>query len=101
MDRYSLKLPAWISLTDEGGQKRTLEVATSNICAGGAFFDIDSPLSVGTNINIDILLPLNQLTKLGGQESRIDISGSVIRVEPQGMAVMFDKKYQISPVKNG
>jgi hypothetical protein len=100
LDRYTLKLPTWISLTVEGGQRKTIELFTSNICSGGAFFDTNTPLSIGTNVDIDILLPFKKLEKSGGRKSRIDVSGSVIRTEDSGMAVMFNKQFQISPEKN-
>ena len=100
MDRYSLKLPAWISLTDESGKRRTIEFFTSNVCSGGAFFNTNTPLSIGTDVDLDIFLSITNLKKFGGQNSRIGVTGSVIRTEVSGMAVMFDKKFQISPVKN-
>jgi len=62
MDRFTLELPALISMIDESGKQRA------------------------------------NLEKMGGQRSRIDVSGSVIRTESQGMAVCFDKKYNISPI---
>ena len=100
MERYTLKLPTWISLTDEGGQRKSIELFTSNVCAGGAFFDTKTPLSIGTEVDVDILLPFNKLKKLGGRKSRIGVSGSVIRTGDSGMALMFGKQFQISPVKN-
>jgi len=98
MDRFTLELPALISMIDESGKQRAFEVRTKNICAGGAFLLTDKPLLVGTDIKMDLILPLDNLEKMGGQRSRIDVSGSVIRTESQGMAVCFDKKYNISPI---
>jgi len=98
MDRFTLELPALISMIDESGKQRAFEVMTKNICAGGAFLLTDKPLLVGTDIKMDLILPLDNLEKMGGQRSRIDVSGSVIRTESQGMAVCFDKKYNISPI---
>jgi hypothetical protein len=99
LERYSLKLPAWISLTDENGKRRTIEFFTANVSAGGAFIDTNTPLSIGTKVDIDIFLSINKLEKLGGKKSRIGVTGSVIRTEPTGMALMFDKQFQISPLK--
>ena len=71
---------------------------TENICAGGAFLLTDKPLAVGTDVKMDLILPLNNLSKMGEQGSRIDVSGAVVRTESQGMAVCFDKKYNIEPL---
>ena len=98
MDRFTLELPAGISIPDESGKPRTFNVVTRNICAGGAFLQTDDPLSEGTYVKIDLILSLNNFTGLEGKGSRIDVSGTVVRTESQGMAVCFDKRYRISPV---
>ena len=98
MDRFSMELPAWISAIDKHGKLQTLEVVTRDICAGGAFLQTDQPLSVGTNIEMNLVLPLSNIPNVQIRRSRIDVSGSVIRTESQGVAVCFDKRYQISPV---
>ena len=98
MERFALKFPALLSMTDESGRPRALEVMISDICAGGAFFKTSAPLSVGTRVKMDLILPLDKF-KTGKQvKTHIDVSGSVIRTESQGMAVCFDKKYYISPL---
>jgi hypothetical protein len=98
MDRFSMELAAWISTVDNNGNPRSFEVVTRDICAGGAFLQTDQPLSVGTDIEMNLVLPLNNLSMVGSRRSRIDVSGSVVRTESQGMAVSFNKRYQISPV---
>ncbi len=98
MERFTLALPALISMMDENENQRAFEVMISNICAGGAFFKTDNPLSVGTDVKMDLILPLDKFKKYGGKRSRVDVSGSVIRTTDQGMAVCFDKNFQISPL---
>ena len=98
MDRFTLELPALISMMDESGKTKAFEVMTKNICAGGAFLLTDKPLSVGTDLKMDLILPLDNLKKMGGRPARIDVSGTVIRTESQGMAVCFNKKYNIEPL---
>ena len=97
MDRFTLELPALISMINESGKTRAFEVMTKNICAGGAFLLTDKPLSVGTDLKMNLILSLDNLKKMGGRSSRIDVSGSVVRTELKGMAVCFDKKYSIEP----
>ena len=98
MDRFTLELPALISMMDESGKTKSFEVMTKNICAGGAFLLLDNPLAVGTDVKMDLILPLENIPKMEGQGSRIDVSGAVVRTESQGMAVCFDKKYTIEPL---
>jgi Tfp pilus assembly protein PilZ len=97
LDRFSLELQALLSINNENGKQRSIEVMTSDICSGGAFFRTNTPFSVGTNVKVDLILPPDKFKKLGGKRSRINVSGSVIRTDGWGMAVCFDKKYRIEP----
>ncbi len=51
MERFSLELPASLSMKDESGKQKAFELMTRNICAGGAFLLTDKPLSVGTSFS--------------------------------------------------
>lgn len=95
MERFSLKLSTKVSMIDEGGKPRSFAAMTRNICAGGAFLKIAQPLPVETDVKINLILPMDNFRKLGGRSSHIDISGSVIRTESEGMAICFNKKYHI------
>ena len=97
MERFSLDLPALIAINDQSENQKAVELMISNICSGGAFFKTDEPLSVGTEVKMYLILPLEKFNKIGGKKSRVDVSGSVIRTEKHGMAVCFDKKYRIMP----
>jgi hypothetical protein len=97
MERFALNLPALLSIKDGSGNTRAFEFMIRDICAGGAFFKTDTPLSVGTDVKMDLIIPLDKFKTGKKNRSRIDVSGSVIRKESQGMAVCFDKKYSISP----
>ena len=97
MERFDLELSALLSINDESGNPRAFEVTTRNICSGGAFFKTDNPFSVGTDVKMDLILPLEKFKSQKVNGSRIDVSGVVIRTEKQGMAVCFDKRYRIEP----
>lgn len=97
MERFSLELPALLSMNDKSGKQQVAEFMISNICSAGAFFKTDAPLPVGTDVKMDLILPLEKFNNTGGQKSRIDISGCVIRTDSHGMAVCFDKRYRIEP----
>lgn len=100
MERFDLNFPALLSIKDESGNTRAFEFMIRDICAGGAFFKTDIPLSVGTDVKMDLIISLDKVESGENEknnQSRIDVSGSVIRMESQGIAVRFDKKYLISP----
>jgi hypothetical protein len=97
MERFALNLPALLSMNDGSGNPKVTEFMISNICSGGAFFKTDEPLSVDTDVKMDLILPLEKFNPGKGNRSRIHVSGSVIRTTDQGMAVCFDRKYRIEP----
>lgn len=97
MERFDLELPAKLSWTGKEKEHESIELMTSNICAGGAYLITDRPLPKRTDVKMDLILQLDRLHEFGGRKSRIDVSGFVIRTDQQGMAVCFDKKYKISP----
>jgi c-di-GMP-binding flagellar brake protein YcgR len=98
MERFSLELPAMLSVVNKSGQPMALEVKTDNICAGGAFFLTDTHMPVGTDVGMDLILSLKTNDKIEEKKTRIDIAGRVIRTDERGVAVCFDKKYNISPL---
>jgi hypothetical protein len=96
MERFDLKIPIYLSVTDKSNKHESLKFITTNICSEGAFFKTEKPLSVGTDVKLDIILPLNKFKNVKSKISHIDVSGSVIRTDQQGMAICFDKNYKIS-----
>ena len=97
MERFDLELSALLSINDESGNQRAVEVTTRNICSGGAFFKTDNPLPVGTDVKMDLILPMEKLDTGKVNRSHIDVSGFVIRSEKHGMAVCFNNRYKIEP----
>jgi PilZ domain len=98
MERFSLELPALLSMMDESGIHKSLDVMTKNICSDGAFFITYTPMSVGTDVKMDLILSLNIDDKFNEIKTHIDVSGAVIRTEEHGIAVCFDRKPNISPL---
>ena len=98
MERFSLEVPAMLSIADKSEQPMAFEVMTDNICAGGAFFITDKHMSVGTDVKMDLILSLKVNNNIEDKKTHIDITGRVIRADERGVAVCFDKKYNISPL---
>ena len=98
LERYDLRLPAKIdALTSDEGTE-VLNLMTSDVCAGGAFFHTTEPLPEGTEVKIDLVLPLDKLeVKDDYTHAFINVTGTVIRSDPKGMAICFKKGYRIRP----
>jgi hypothetical protein len=47
----------------------------------------------------ELVMPLDRLKTVEADRVLVKISGAVIRADEKGMAVCFDKKYTITPVK--
>jgi hypothetical protein len=98
LERFDLEMPATIeSLTSDQEEKALLTLLTTNISSGGAYFHTTQPLPEGTQVKIDLVLPLDKLRKLKEEHKKayIKVTGKVLRTEAEGMAVCFDEDYQI------
>jgi c-di-GMP-binding flagellar brake protein YcgR len=96
--RLQLPLPAMIRgrLARGGNFRETTTL--QNISATGAYFCLDSGISVGSKLNLMISLP-DQLT--GGKKITLNIGGITVRLEEpdrrgkkQGVAIRFDKDFR-------
>ena len=101
MERFNLQLLASISLLGEEREQKAIELLTKNISAGGAFFETDLPLAVGTRLEIEVILPLRETKGVEGDKALMRVVGSIIRSDEKGMAICFDKDYQILPLGKG
>ena len=99
-ERYSLELNAKIVVSgvQEDNIQPHMTSKTVDINSGGAFFKTGSPLPVGSEVDIELHLPLDQLKTMKGDKVRIKVSGEVVRAIQQGMAVSFSEDFNISKV---
>ena len=99
LERFTLEVPAKIEVMDPAKNPGMLDLLTSNICAGGAYFQTTKSLPEGTEVKVDLILPLDKLEKLKDSQKHayIKVAGRVLRTESTGMAVCFDQNYQIRP----
>jgi hypothetical protein len=102
VERFSLELPAKITVVSANGKaKETINFQTENISAAGAFFPTSKPLPTGTRIIINLVLPFDKPKRFNGHsKAGIKLEGTVQRSTERGMAVAFDRSYQITPLTN-
>jgi hypothetical protein len=94
LERFSLKLPTFISVLEPGSPTVNLNLMTENISSGGAFFPTVKPLSEGLKVLVELVL--KRESGLGGA-SRVKVKGEVLRSQPDGMAIRFGRRAQMFP----
>jgi len=99
LERFDLNIPAKLELVTSDQGETLLNLLTTNICSGGAYFHTTQPLPQGTKVRIDLVLPLDKLKKLKHEcrQAYLKVTGTVLRSESEGMAICFDEDYQIRP----
>ena len=96
-ERFQLKIPAKIHRVPQCETEECLELITKDICSGGAFFHTEKPLPLGTEVKVEMVLPLEKIRKMKGRQAHVRVSGAVIRTSEAGMAVRFKDDYEITP----
>jgi hypothetical protein len=98
-ERFRLRVPASIVQAGEVEDNNAFGLVTSDICSGGAYFQTDAPLPVGTKVKIEMILDIDRLKLTKAKKACIRVSGSVIRATKTGMAICFADNFTISPLK--
>jgi hypothetical protein len=97
MERFDLKLPTMLFWTGKDKEQESIELMTDNVCAGGTYLKTNSPLPEGTEVKMNLTLQTDRLPGSRSRLSIVDVSGHVIRTEPHGMAICFNRNYKILP----
>ena len=100
LERYDLDLP--VELFEKGfpQQQASVKLRTVDVSAGGAFFRTEEPLAIGTEVQVEMTLSLDELKKIKGKRALIKVAGAVVRTEKEGMAISFDARYRIEPISS-
>jgi c-di-GMP-binding flagellar brake protein YcgR len=101
LERFTIELPAKIEVADAEQRERLLNLFTKDISSGGAYFRTQKPLPVGTEVRVDLVLPLDKLRKFLSDRDKVtvNVTGTVLRAEPRGMAIGFSEDYRFGSVK--
>ena len=103
LERFNLEVSAKIGVLSTTEDTERLDLLTSNVCSGGAYFKTAQPLPVDTEISVELVLPLDKFKKQPSAyaKAQIRLTGKVLRAESNGMGICFEKDYQIQPCKEG
>ena len=96
-ERFSIGLPIRLVVSKEA-EPEIIESVTQNISASGALVQSSEPIPIGTEVELDLIIPLEDLRQMSGKKARIKISGSVVRLDPQCVAIKFGEQYKVLPV---
>jgi hypothetical protein len=96
--RFDLPLPAMVEGVLPQGDTFHEKTTLQNISSGGAYFTLDSSVTVGSKLDLIIDLPPN-LTD--GKRVRLRLRGLTVRLsksggvgKKQGIALCFDEDYE-------
>jgi hypothetical protein len=110
-ERFSMHLPVKVSTNSGSGPELQYETITANISSGGAFIRTPNPLPIACKVHLEFLvsfvdlkklrfvLSLELLRRFEGKPVWVHATGVVIRHENDGMAIIFDDDYQLSPLR--
>lgn len=100
LERFSIRVPARIEAVISAGRRETLDLSTSNISSGGAFFCTRQALPRGAQVKMDLTVPLNSLEKhVDCSAVNVRVNGIVVRSSLSGMAIRFEDNYHMMPTQ--
>ena len=100
LERFKLQLLSHITVRGKGKDIKTIKLLTQDVSSGGAFFKTPDPLSVGTRVDLDLVIKIDRLKNISGNSALVNLTGTIIRTHEEGMAICFDENFQISPLDN-
>ena len=97
IQRIEMRTPARLEGVAKGGKKISLQAETKDLSSHGAFFITEDLIEENVILDVELIVSMEKLQELLGEKKqiRIRIQGTVIRNDPDGIAVSFGRKYQI------
>ena len=100
VERFDLQIETMLNVLDESIMDKTLILLSRDISCNGVYLTTENTLPIDTRLDLNVLLNQYELSSQS-DERRINISasGKVVRINEQGMAVEFDKLFNVSHLK--
>lgn len=95
--RLSMNLTCRVTVADQDGNANIFEFEAANISGRGVFCKTDRPFPVNTPVVINMVFPLDALENMEGKRAEFNVSGRVLRVSDEGMAISFDNEFEFFP----
>jgi len=100
LERFKLQLLSHVTVRGKDKEIKSIKLLTQDVCSGGAFIKTPDPLSVGTQVDLDLIIKIDRLKVIPGSSALVNLTGTIIRTHNEGMAICFDEDFQISPLEN-
>ena len=97
MQRFAIAIPSTVWPQNDGSDGAALNLVCRDVSAAGAFFLTPTLLDVGTRVRVVMFLELRDGAQQAAGKAQVTLCGTITRVEENGMAVHFEKKYKLSP----
>ena len=109
-ERFSLNLQAKISYRHSKNQSQVIDTVAANISSGGAFLATDHQFPLASKVNIKFylsvedlrrlkfILSMESLRQIEGDHTWVNTTGIVIRQREDGIGIIFDTDYQLTPI---
>lgn len=109
-ERFSLNLQAKISYRHAAEGSSFIDTVAANISAGGAFLTTNHRFPLASKVTIKFYLSVSDLRKLKfilsleslkqikGDHTWVSANAIVIRQSDDGVGVIFDTDYQLTPM---
>ncbi len=111
LQRFSLNLQARVSFRHTEDQPELIETVAANISASGVYLKTSHNFPMASKVKIEFHLQVNDLKKLkfiasaralkkcSADHLWVTAQGVVIRQGPDGVGVIFDTNYRITPMQ--
>jgi hypothetical protein len=97
--RLTIPLPVRLNIMDGAGIM-ALDLEARDISYTGTFIPTLTSFPEGTRFVLDFTIPSDNLKEFKNVDSLIGCAGTMVRSEPHGIAIKFDKKCQIKNLKD-
>jgi len=81
------------------GRSKVLDLATRDISYTGTFINTLTSFPEGTRFILDFTLPSDNLKEFKDIKSLEGCAGTMVRSDPHGIVIQFDKECQIEGLK--
>lgn len=109
-ERFSVNLQAKISFRHSKHQSQVIETVAANISSSGVFLKTRHDFPMASKVQVEFYLHLNDLKKLKfilsvetlkkltSERIWVCAQGVVVRQAEDGIGIIFDKNYQLTPM---
>lgn len=99
IERFKISLPTRIWKKSASSLLDAIDLLSRDVSSNGGFFLTSNPFNVGTTVVVKMLLLSPTIKNHDEKIGQVLVSGKVIRIDDQGMAIHFNQNYSISSVR--